>query len=117
MKKTLTFLFAICFYYLALFAQNDKNQEVPNFLLSKPYDVLYDLYFENFDNDSLYKTYTKAYLRKAFSEKDTLNIARGFYLLTYKGYKEFYHYNDSLIKYAHFLDKKRSTFFFMACKL
>ncbi|UZO81706.1 AraC family transcriptional regulator [Aquimarina sp. ERC-38] len=72
-------------------------------LLTKSYDEIYKLHYDNYEIDSLYNFYAKAFIRKAYEEKDTARITIGYYVLTYKNLNSNLQFNDSLIKYANML--------------
>lgn len=79
------------------YSQNDSLKE-------KTYKELYNNFYYNRKNDTLYDIYAKAFLKKAYNQNDTLKIATGYYIITTRKKDEFLNCYDSLIKYAKLID-------------
>ena len=71
---------------------------------TKTYQQLYTSIRSNVDNDYIFDLGTKTFLSKAYSEKDTLRIATGYYIITSYNKERFVYLNDSLVKYAPFVN-------------
>lgn len=103
MSKPILFTFYIIIASRTLlFAQNVRELFCENLdsIIQLSYDELYNRYYQNYRNDSLYSLYAKAFIGKGYKEKDTLQIATGYYMIALKDKDQFYPYNDSLIKYS-----------------
>jgi AraC-like DNA-binding protein len=94
------FLFLLPLTLLGQLKQNDLTQ------LS--YDNIRQLYFDNIKTPAKQTIYANAFLDKAKKEKDNLQIARGYYLISllYKEDKIVIKYLDSVIKYSKNHDDK-----------
>jgi AraC-like DNA-binding protein len=92
-------------------AQFKGFQEIPDSLIIKSYQSLYSDYYKLIENSEYNRLYATAYLKKAYLDKDTLNIAYGYYMITYYTDDTNYIFNDSLLKYAKLLPKKEFNYF------
>ena len=110
MRVTLTFFLFCCCINLGL-AQFDGLIEVPDSLIAKSYHDLYRRYYENYDSLPLSEPYSIAFIKKAYIEKDSLNILTGYFMITYGGSDKYISFNDSLLKYASFMPKKERVYF------
>lgn len=94
-----------------LLAQFHGFKEVSDSLIAKSYHVLYSDYYQSIDNIEASEIYATAFLKKAYLEKDTLNINNGYYMLTYHNEDRYMVFNDSLIKYSAYLPKEEANAF------
>ena len=69
-------------------------------LKTQSYEQLFYKFYKNIKDSVLHDLYGLAYIEKARNEKDTLNLTRGYYLITLEEWDSHYHFNDSLIKYS-----------------
>ncbi|RZS93288.1 helix-turn-helix domain-containing protein [Aquimarina brevivitae] len=90
------------------YAQTHRSKEIveADSLITKSYQELNDAFYDNLTNDDLYDLYANAFLKKAYQEKDTVKMARGYFNKTYRSEDKYFTGLDSLIKYAQFIDKK-----------
>ena len=78
----------------------EKKIEVHDSIKELSYKDLYKLHYDNRKNDTLRRFYDIAFLKKAYQEKDSLNITKGYYIITTKYNENNLTYCDSLIKYS-----------------
>lgn len=104
MNTTLKLLINVLILILSCYSiAQEYAGEIPDSLLQKEYDELEDLYYDERDlnNEEGAQLYAKAYLIKAKSEKDSINIARAFKYIAYAGNDTLaYRYADSIIHYT-----------------
>lgn len=93
------------------YGQFQGFQETPDSLIVKSYHSLYTQYYENFTNRDLRDVYATAFIKKAYLDRDTLNITSGYYMIRYNTDEKNLALNDSLLKYAAFLAEKEASYF------
>lgn len=108
----------IKYFFLSVFLFNSKLTlqaqfqgflEIPDSLIVKSYQSLYNEYYNSIHNRQVNWKYATAFLKKAYIEKDTLNIANGYYMITYHTDETNLVFNDSLLKYSSLLPEKESN--------
>jgi len=109
--KSCFILIVLLNFTTSLLAQFQGFKEVPDSLIAKSYHSLYSDYYQFFDNIEVSEIYATAFLKKAYIEKDTLNITNGYYMITYHNDERYFRYNDSLLKYSAYLPKKEANAF------
>tara|TARA_R110002051_G_scaffold87020_1_gene153108 strand:- start:4416 stop:6149 length:1734 start_codon:yes stop_codon:yes gene_type:complete len=95
----------------SLNAQFYGFQEVPDSLIFKSYQSLYTDYYNSIANLEVNRIYATAFLKKAYINKDTLNITNGYYMITYVTDESNLFLNDSLLKYSAFLSEREANSF------
>jgi len=94
-----------------LFSQFKGFQEIPDSLILKSYHSLYTDYYNSYNDQEKSQIFATAFLKKAYIDRDTLQLANGYYMITYHTDEKNLALNDSLLKYAAFLPEKVSNAF------
>lgn len=87
----------------SLSAQFKGFQEVPDSLIFKSYQELYNKFYNSINDPDENSIFATAYLKKGYINQDTLNITNGYYMITYNTNEINLVLNDSLLKYSSFL--------------
>jgi len=104
----ISFLFG---FTIIVNAQFQGFDEVPDSLILKSHHSLYTLFYNSYNQLEESNIYATAFLKKAYINKDTLNLANGYYMITYHTTEDNLVFNDSLLKYSAFLPKRESSSF------
>lgn len=100
-------------FFLVLLFCNTKNingqfnsfKEVSDSLMTESYHSLYTEFYNTFEEVEKSEIYATALLKKAYLEKDTLQLTNGYFMITSYDIEKYISLNDSLLKYSAFLSK------------
>lgn len=88
------------------YSQFQGFQEIPDSLLTKTYSELYNEFYNTYSGDVDYsKVVSTAFIKKAYLDRDTIQITNGYFMMTYFEDSNYLELNDSLIKYAEYLNQ------------